>query len=240
MKRKSIVNLDLPEALCKADKAQTCHTIDLEHLFEAKKEAQMRGDNDYVEYAKCQITTVAQTICDVAKQQKDLQHQLQVNMASLAAAEQDLNFKESAVQDAQCNLLDSISEIGLFPKHALWKLPTGGPMEQLCPYCARLYIQNAFIPLSCGCRYHPPCMRALILTGSTECMGCGKHPHDTWMAYWGFPLDGPMPVQLKDHVEEGLQSDQWVEADQARVGGPSCFIDEVAPNSDHNMVLFES
>jgi len=75
------------------------------------------------------VFVVAQTICDITKQQQDLQNHLIMNTASLAAAEEELNFKESVVQDAQCNLLDSISKVGLFPKHALWKLPAGGPME---------------------------------------------------------------------------------------------------------------
>jgi len=53
-------------------------------------------------------------------------------------------------------------------------------------------------------------MQVLILSRhGTHCMGCGKSIHGTWMAYWGFPLDERMSKELKDHVKEGLHSDQW-------------------------------
>lgn len=84
---------------------------------------------------------------------------------------------------------------------------TIGSMEYVCSYCARLYVVDAFVPLSCGCHYHPPCIRALILSWHTNCLGCGAPPHGTWMAYLGSPLDERMSTELEEHRTTSMTND---------------------------------
>jgi len=183
MRLKNVLEMELKEAFLKNSKAEACHTADLELLFENKKEAPSRGDIKYVEFANAQITAIAQTICDVALQKRNLEEQVDINKAKMEVTEGEVLISRSSIIDAKCNLLHTISEVGLFPKHALHKLPTDGSMEMMCPYCGRLYVENAYVPLSCGCRYHPPCMRALIVTGNNHCHSCGDPIHGIWMAY---------------------------------------------------------
>lgn len=152
------MEIELQEALSKNNKAEACHLADLETLFDSKKEAQICGDTMYVAFAKAQITVVVQTVCDIASQKQNLEHEVDVNKAKLEVAQEEVTWTGSSIRDAKCNLLNSISEVGLFPKHALKKLPTYGSLQMVCPYCGRLYVENAYVLLSCGCHYHPPCM----------------------------------------------------------------------------------
>jgi hypothetical protein len=81
---------------------------------------------------------------------------------------------------------------------------------------ARYFIANAIMPLSCGCLYHPTCLRDLILWGSTgsivTCLDCGIPTHGAWLASWGFPLHSPAVAELEVELNVMDSANDWVEA----------------------------
>ena len=170
----------------------------MELLFHSKAAVKASGDARFLQYAFDQINAIAKTISDAIETTKQTNQQLEGSLSDLKVAETELlRSMQSMVQKREGDLLDAISDVGLFPRHALKSLPERDAMEDICPYCSGAFLANAFVLLSCGCRYHPPCMRALILKGQMNCKACGARPHGTWMAYWGFPLNSRMMRELE-------------------------------------------
>ena len=130
---------------------------------------------------------------------------------ALMEAHDTIATYEKGIQVARIDLLEEITKVTLCPIDLFPKMPkipaTGGASASSsseawclvgCKYCDRGFVANTYIPLSCGCKYHPPCMMEMIFSGRIQCIQCGARIHGSWMATWGLTLDTKMQHQVEE------------------------------------------
>jgi hypothetical protein len=130
---------------------------------------------------------------------------------TLMEAEDTKATYEKGIHVARIDLQEVITKVTLCPVDLFPKLPkipgTGGGCASSssearclvgCKYCDRGFVANTYVPLSCGCKYHPPCMIEMIFSGRIQCIQCGARIHGSWMATWGMTLDTKMQCQVEE------------------------------------------
>jgi hypothetical protein len=201
--------------LWQAEKLLDRHTEDMTSFLQAKNRAGSSLQIDFISNSRLQLKAIATTIAHANTNVERAQEFLAGHEAELKAAQELLESLRVAAKTAWGQLQLCMSKAGVFPEHVFYKLPstpydTPSPTSDTstkiaCLVCARYFIANAIMPLTCGCLYHPACLRDLILRGSTgsvvTCLGCGTPAHGAWLASWGFPLHSSAVAELEVELD---------------------------------------
>jgi hypothetical protein len=203
---------NLKDEMTKTEVSRNTLDILCERRTRARQDAGLQLLDDFNKDIDALITNLVNARTEVLNQE------LQVE-ACKSKVEKDRQVCLSAQKTLDCaqsELKICISGIGVCPVQVFRNLPkqpnaaqhsmTPVSANSACPHCQRCFIANAFVPFSCGCIYHPSCLREMILSGYINCPSCGSRAHGTWMATWGFNLDTPMQVQLEDDLAFESQS----------------------------------
>ena len=130
---------------------------------------------------------------------------------ALVEAQDTMATYEKGIHVARIDLQEEITKVTLCPIDLFPKMPkiptTSGASASSsskvrclvgCKYCDQGFVANTYVPLSCGCKYHPPCMMEMILSSHFQCIQCGIRIHGSQMATWGLTLDTKMQRQVEE------------------------------------------
>jgi hypothetical protein len=207
--------------LWQAEKVLDRHTEDMTSFLQARNRAGSSSQMDFVSL-KAIATTIAHANTNVERAQEFLVGQ----EVELKVAQESLESLRVAAKTVWGQLQLCMSKAGVFPEHVFHKL-SSTPYDTLSPtsdtstktaylVCTHYFIANAIMPLSCGCLYHPTCLRDLILRDSTgsivTCLVCGTPTHGAWLASWGFPLHSSAVAEVEVELDVMDSANDWVEA----------------------------
>jgi hypothetical protein len=148
---------------------------------------------------------------------KAKQEQMKQRIAGVKASiEENEDHKASyrkAMEETRFDVQDVSTKCALIPVQLFTKAPKNSGAGTIgdCKYYDRGFIANTFVPLSCRCNYHPPCVMEMILSNRLNCIECNTRIHGLWMAIWGFSLNKNMECEVQDDLAK-------VEADPNSVG----------------------
>ena len=181
---------------------------------------------DFVSNSQLQLKAIATTIVHTNTNIEGAQEFLVEQEVELKVAPELLESLHVAAKIAWGQLQLCMSKACIFLVDVFHKLPsipydTPSPtsdtsIKTACLVCARYFIANAIMPLSCGCLYHLVCLRDPILQGSTgsiiTCLGCGILVYGTWLASWGFSLHSSTVAKLEVELDVMDNANDWVKA----------------------------